>query len=189
MKIVRRIAVTAATLGAGLALTVGTAGAANAGTVEKVERTPWVTLSAGDSGYRVTALRCILDELGYYDGCTAGPAGDDYTKRVTEAVRHYQSANDLPSSGRVGPRTWEELRSDVGVLEPGDRDNDMVRGVQVALRATGPQYLVPNKDGVKVNGEFDARTVGATKAFQSGKDIHRTGKVGPLTFKALSTQR
>lgn len=189
MKIVRRIAVTAATLGAGLALTVGAAGAASAGTVEKVERTPWVTLTAGDSGYRVTALRCILDELDYYDGCAAGSAGDDYTKQVTEAVRRYQSATGLPSSGRVETGTWEKLRADVGVLEAGDRDSDMVRGVQVALRATGPQYLVPNKDGVKVNGEFDARTVRATKAFQSGKDIHRTGKVGPLTFKALFAQR
>lgn len=189
MKTIRRIAITAATLGAGLALTVGSASAANAGTVEKVERTPWVTLAPGDNGYRVTALRCILDELDYYDGCKAGQTGNTYTKHVTEAVRHYQAANHLPVSGRVGPGTWEELRSDVGILETGDRNNDMVKGVQVALAANGPQYLVPNKDGVKATGDFDARTVKATKAFQSGKQIHRTGKVGPLTFKALFARR
>lgn len=186
MKIVRRITVAAATLGAGAVLAVGTASAAHAGTVEQVEKTPWVSLSPGDSGYRVTAVRCFLDELGYHDGgCVAGEAGNDYTKRVTEAVRYYQYVNHLPVSGRVGSSTWEELRSDVGVLEAGDRDDDMVRGVQVALQATGPRYAVANPDGVRVTGDFGARTVKATKAFQSGRDIHRTGKVGPLTFKAL----
>lgn len=189
MKLIRRIAVGTATAGVGLALAFGPATAAFADgpdtskrTVQTIEGSPWVKLEQGDREYRVAAVRCFLDEFGYYaDGClTSEELGDQYTVGLTAAVRNYQEDNDLPVTGNVDVETWGSLRDDVGQVEPGDDRSDVVRGLQYSLNILG--------DAIVVDGQYGERTTTAVKNFQEHKDIDSDGIVGPITFRAMYAQ-
>ncbi|MQA82656.1 MAG: hypothetical protein GEV10_30050 [Streptosporangiales bacterium] len=185
MNLIRRVAVAAATTGAGLAIAVGPAATANAGTLEEIERTPWVTLSQGDEGYRVAAVRCFLDQSDHFDGCSpTARGGDDFTGGLKAAVKRYQLDKSLPMSGKVDGATWQALRHDVGLVDRGDERSDVVKGVQYALRAHGPRYATQGPSAL-VDGEYTASTGKYAKSYQWTHHIQQTGEVGPTTFRSL----
>jgi len=187
MTLVRRIAVGTATAGLGLALAFGTAGTAHADgpdtskrTVQTIEGSPWVKLEQGDQEYRVAAVRCFLDQFGYFEGCAPahGDLGDVYTAELTEAVEAYQEDNDLPVTGDVDVETWGALRDDVGLVKAGDTRGDVVKGVQYSLNVAGGA-------AIPIDGVYGKRTTTAVKNFQQHHEIDDDGIVGPITFRAL----
>lgn len=187
MKLISRIATGAATAAVGLALAVGPATAAFADgpdtskrTVEKIEAAPWVVLKEGDAGYRVEAVRCFVDQLGYYkDGCAPrSEGGDIFTEELTAGLEEYQADNDLTQSGELDAKTWSALRDDTVNVKRGDARPDVVKGVQESLNHLTAADL-------DVDGNFGAGTEKAVKEFQGSKDIDDDGIVGRSTFRAM----
>ncbi|MQA81735.1 MAG: hypothetical protein GEV10_25220 [Streptosporangiales bacterium] len=185
MSFMRRLGMGIAATGVAL-LTAGVgAGVAHADgpdttkrTVTTIEGAPWVTLDEGDRNYRVAAVRCFLDQLGYFEGCDpTADLGDLYTPELTAAVEQYQVDRDLPISDRVDTETWATLRTDVGVVERGDSRTDTVKGLQYALTVLD--------EPVDVDGLYGSKTEHAVEAFQERKEIGVDGDVGPLTFRAM----
>ncbi|MQA01737.1 MAG: hypothetical protein GEV07_03050 [Streptosporangiales bacterium] len=188
---VRRIALTVATTGAaltaGLALAVGpgmTAAHADGTdtskrTVRIVEGSPWVTLEEGDHGYRVAAAACFLDYFDYHQGCDPETyEGADFGPELTEAVKRYEAAKNLPEDGTIDAEVWNELRNDVGEVKAGDGRKDIVRGIQHSLNVLGGEELT-------VDGIYGAGTEDAVERFQERKEIGVDGIVGPVTLRAM----
>jgi LysM repeat protein len=65
------------------------------------------TLERGASGPRVEALQTRLSQLGFNTGGVDGSFGP----RTQDAVRAFQSANELPANGQVNQATWDRLQS------------------------------------------------------------------------------
>lgn len=189
MKFMRRLVLGAAAVGlaasTSLALTVGAGsavaradGPTSEHTVTAIQSKPWVELQEDDHGYRVAAVRCFLHEFGYFHYCNPGAElGDVFTAQLRGAVDEYQDDHGIPITHKVDVETWLALRSDVGVVKPGDDRSSVVKGLQYSLNVLG--------ESTDVDGVYGAKTKAAVKAFQQRKDIGADGVVGPVTFRAM----
>ncbi|MGH3647613.1 MAG: peptidoglycan recognition protein family protein [Micromonosporaceae bacterium] len=128
----------------------------------------WPTVFRGDGGERVRTVQHLLRHHGATitaDGAF-GPATD-------EAVRGFQTANELESTGAVRQETWQEL---IVVLRTGST-GEPVTALQRQLRYQGFDTAV--------DGQFGPQTGGAVRAFQDAHGLTSSGVVEPPTWKAL----
>ena len=119
------------------------------------------------------------------------------------AVRSFQAAAELPVTGRVDDRTWQDiiiaydrlipfveeaapirvlLRKNE-VLERGSR-NSHVHLVQAMLKVLGNSFSALPR--VSVSGVYDAATESAVRAFQQFSQLPPNGKVDFPTWNALT---
>lgn len=140
------------------------------GTYGRVER--------GDRGRKVRAAQCLLKQRQDYAGKPSGRFG----KGTAKAVRRFQRAADLRTTGHLTRATWTALlargASDGTPLVKVGSGGNGVRRVQRALNAaTGASLLV---DGV-----FGARDMAAVRQYQRRTGQRRTGVVAGRTWRAL----
>lgn len=140
-------------------------------------------LEYGASGSLVRQLQQALVEVGYdidVDG--------DFGAATRNAVRDFQSNNDLDVDGVVGPNTWAALGFEGeahdsggggggrGMIEYGAKGR-AVRELQQALVDAGYD--------IDVDGDFGSGTDEAVRDFQSNNGLDVDGVVGPNTWAAL----
>ena len=118
-------------------------------------------VQTGDTGSRVSALQCLLKELGYTVWVT-GTFGSNTSKAV-DAFR--SSLGWGPTAGNTTNPTWTAL------LSAGSKPRVLKRGsvgsavwrLQRALTAAGTS--------VTVNGVYNSKTVSAVKAYRSANGL------------------
>ncbi|MBV6623218.1 MAG: peptidoglycan-binding protein [Rivularia sp. (in: Bacteria)] len=133
-------------------------------------------ISRGSSGAEVRRIQNRLANQGYYNG----PVTGYYGRLTQQAVRRFQSAQNLKVDGIAGPSTISELQEDnnvtvyPGILERGDRGQDVI-DLQAQLSTAG-YYRSP------VTGYFGRLTEQAVRRLQSSQDLKVDGIVGPRTW-------
>ena len=146
------------------------------------------TLQKGDKGAEVKKLQERLKELGYY----TGSINSSYNNATVEAVKAFQKRNSLTVDGICGTATLrklnstsavknkvEEVKQDDGVLEKGDK-GDEVKAVQERLQELG--YYTD-----LCNGNFGTNTFNAVKAFQKNNGLTEDGRVTKATLNKLNS--
>ena len=146
------------------------------------------TLQKGDKGAEVKKLQERLKELGYY----TGSINSSYNNATVEAVKAFQKRNSLSADGICGTATLrklnstsavknkaEEVKKDDGVLEKGDK-GDEVKAVQERLQELG--YYTD-----LCNGNFGSNTFNAVKAFQKNNGLTEDGRVTKATLNKLNS--
>ena len=146
------------------------------------------TLQKGDKGTEVKKLQERLKELGYY----TGSINSSYNNATVEAVKAFQKRNSLTVDGICGTATLrklnstsavknkvEEVKQDDGVLEKGDK-GDEVKAVQERLQELG--YYTD-----LCNGNFGTNTFNAVKAFQKNNGLTEDGRVTKATLNKLNS--
>jgi peptidoglycan hydrolase-like protein with peptidoglycan-binding domain len=128
----------------------------------------WPVLLDGKQGSRVLVLQRLLNATG------AGLEADGiFGPNTDAAVRTFQQNNGLSVDGIVGDETWPVLATEA---KQGD-SGEVVSALQERLVAYGQQ--------VEVNGQFDAATERAVKAFQTSRALPDTGVVDTATWQHL----
>lgn len=103
---------------------------------------------------------------------------DNFDDQTDAATRSFQTANALTVDGRIGPRTWAELRS---ITAPADRP-------ELAQGASGPAVeWLQRRLACAPDGDFGPRTNTAVLSFQAAAQLTVDGRVGPLTWRALTS--
>jgi hypothetical protein len=132
-------------------------------------------IGRGDRGPEVKALHCLLKRKGSYDGGLHG----QFRSRTVAAVRAYQRAHSLPTTGVVSRRTWLTLLSGGGhpVLKYGSV-GEAVRRVQRAMNvAVGAR--------VPITGVYTQPTVQAVRSYQRAVRLAPNGVVADSTWAPL----
>ena len=123
-------------------------------------------------------MQYTLYELGYYDGAIDGI----YGQTTADAVRSFQIENSLkPVDGIAGNATLSKLYSSSAIpatkagelyetVRPGD-SGDVVVQIQDVLVSYG--YLAADN----INGQYDAATEAAVRAFQEANKAKYNLKV------------
>ncbi|GAB3495239.1 peptidoglycan-binding domain-containing protein [Amycolatopsis cihanbeyliensis] len=134
-------------------------------------------LRAGDSRAEVAAAQCLLHDAGHYSGAATGSMDTG----TVSAVRDYQDAKGLPSSGELGARAWTALLSagTTPLLRDG-ASGAAVSRVQRALNAALSADLA-------MDGLFGPNTESAVRGYQSSRGLGVDGVVGPNTWAALQS--
>lgn len=137
------------------------------------------TLKEGSSGSSVVTLQNKLNSLGYNCGNADGIFGPN----TTNAVRNFQSVNNLSVDGMVGPLTWNALY--------GSSVSDIDTSILLANGDYGPtvrklQTLLNNHGySVTVDGDFGPNTHNSVVSFQRDHGLNADGMVGPQTWSKL----
>ena len=110
-------------------------------------------------------------------GLLALEPADDFDEVTDGAARAFQQANGLTVDGKVGPKTWAALRS---VTAPPERPT-------LALGSTGEEVRwVQRRLGRAPDGEFGPKTNATVLDFQSAAGLSADGRIGPVTWGALT---
>lgn len=169
------------------------------------------TLKVGSEGADVKRMQQRLKNLGYYTGSVDG----DFGAGTEVAVRDFQANNGLSVDGKAGKRTLEVLYSEnakkktatsVTAKPTGGSSSTTTRPTQntATMYTNGKTdiYLRLGNSGSQVkilqnrlivlgyltgtaDGEFEATTEAAVKAFQKRHDIWDDGVAGPTTLSML----
>jgi len=125
--------------------------------------------STGNRGVDVTAIQYLLT----HHGQTVEPTGV-FESTTDGAVRAFQTATGLPSTGVVDAATWEALapRLEAGASGP-------------AVTALQTELAAKLRQDIPITGQFDAATTEAVRAFQDHAGIGVDGIVGPATWRNL----
>jgi peptidoglycan hydrolase-like protein with peptidoglycan-binding domain len=147
----------------------------------KVDRPNYPRLKSRSRGYtpnpgQVSALKCLLKELGTFKGRVKGAWSD----RLTKSVKRWQRQVGLRRTAMFSRSAWMTLLSagPTPTLGPGATGED-VRRVQRALNAASARHRLP------ISGSLDAGTQAALVAWQSKNGLAATGVVGPDSWAAL----
>ena len=144
----------------------------------KKSNVAYSTLRPDDRGEAVRNMQYTLYELGYYDGAIDGI----YGQTTADAVRSFQIENSLkPVDGIAGNATLSKLYSSSAIpatkagdlyetVRPGD-SGDAVVQIQDVLVSYG--YLAADN----INGQYDAATEAAVRAFQEANKAKYNLKV------------
>jgi peptidoglycan hydrolase-like protein with peptidoglycan-binding domain/uncharacterized protein affecting Mg2+/Co2+ transport len=129
----------------------------------------WPLVKQGDTGANVYAVQYLLRQRGSIIN-----ADGIFGPNTANAVKDFQTANNLTADGIVGPDTWPKL---IVMVKQG-ANGDAVRAVQ---------RLLVDKFGysLTVDGVFGPNTDTAVKGFQTSKSLTVDGIVGPNTWSAL----
>lgn len=141
------------------------------------------SIREGARGAPVEDVQRRLRSLGY----ELGPTGVDgvFLGETLRALREFQAARGLPTSGSVGPDTWSALVD--ATFRMGDRllylrvphfHGADILALQGALNVLG--FSCGNLDGI-----FGSFTERATREFQANVGLPADGIVGPETVKAI----
>ena len=172
-------------------------------TKEPTWEIPKSTVKRGSEGKDARTVQTRLKELGYYQGSVDGKFG----RASVNALKNFQTNNDLTADGVAGKKTYAKLFNASAVpyavetptpapseipqaaeepaaqssvwttLRSGDTGTD-VKQLQENLIQLG--YMSGTPDG-----KYGAKTVGAVKAFQKNNGLKEDGTAGPITLKAL----
>ncbi len=135
-------------------------------------------LAYGEKSEVVLAAQERLKALGYLMTVPDGAFGQD----TADAIKQFQSRNDLIIDGYLGPSTREVLNSSKAVpngLRLGD-ESDMVKKVQTLLSKYG--YL----NAGNATGYYGEITEKAVKSFQERNNLSPDGTVGAQTLAKLT---
>ena len=127
------------------------------------------TQSIGNRGADVVALQHLLTAHGRSE-----TADGVFGSGTESSVRAFQRTEGLGVDGIVGPSTWAKLFVTVRAGDSGPA----VKGVQSLLNAK-------QGAGLAVEGDLNAATTAAVKAFQTHGGLASDGIVGPDTWKNL----
>jgi peptidoglycan hydrolase-like protein with peptidoglycan-binding domain len=151
----------------------------------KTNRRP--VLKKGMRGDDVRDLQNQLKDLDYLE---EKDVDGQFGSKTRKAVKAFQMANDLTVDGEVGEKTWAALDAakkpspvvsnpePKPVLKNGSK-GDEVRELQKKLKDLG--YLKQED----VNGQFDANTEEAVKAFQKEQGLKQDGIADEKTQSAV----
>jgi peptidoglycan hydrolase-like protein with peptidoglycan-binding domain len=150
---------------------------------------PQSDLEQGMEGPAVKQLQAALVKLGYLspEAMSSGPGL--FGPQTEAALRAFQSAKGVPSTGYYGEMSRAALGKALGPqlpvpqvdLERGS-EGKAVRDLQNALVKTGHLSQANMDTGP---GEFGPNTEAALMAFQSANGVPSTGYYGPLTRAAM----
>lgn len=147
---------------------------------------PAPSLTSGARGTSVALLQWHLAYLGWLPEMAVIEGGGHFGPRTSAAVRAFQAAKGVPTTGTYGPLTADALaRSLAGVpsraapagLAVGTRSSDVAQ-LQRDLARLG--YMG------SVTGYFGPLTESAVRRFQADHGIEATGTYGALTRAALA---
>lgn len=117
------------------------------------------------------------------------------------AVKQYQQSKGLPADGKVGPMTWNSIFAGAPAASPGTPASPQLPPypgtVLSRARYQQTQQADPNvallqqalaKQGFPLvsDGKFGPVTEAAVKECQQRKGLPADGKVGPMTWNAMS---
>jgi hypothetical protein len=125
-------------------------------------------LKSPSYGENVKALQYLLRARGQ-DVAIDG----EFEDQLDSSVKTFQSSNQLPANGVVGPETWSKLSMP---LKQGDQ-GDAVRAAQT--------LLAWHTVDVSVDGDFGPQTRDAVRIFQADKNVPVTGEIDSRTWAAL----
>ncbi|QNU28155.1 peptidoglycan-binding protein [Geobacillus sp. 46C-IIa] len=132
----------------------------------------------GMSSPKVKELQQLLKEKGFF----SYPQATGYFGPITEeAVRAFQQAVHLPTTGVVDDATYAKLRAFVPTaraLSVGMRGDD-VKVLQQRLKQLG-YFQYP-----QITGYFGTMTEAAVKQFQQANGLRATGKADAVTIERL----
>ncbi|WPZ18144.1 peptidoglycan-binding protein [Geobacillus subterraneus] len=132
----------------------------------------------GMSSPKVKELQQLLKEKGFF----SYPQATGYFGPITEeAVRAFQQAVHLPTTGVVDDATYAKLRAFVPTARPlsvGMRGDD-VKVLQQQLKQLG-YFQYP-----QITGYFGTVTEAAVKQFQQANGLPATGKADAVTIERL----
>lgn len=156
----------------------------------------------------VENLQRYLRQLSFAEENIPTPPIDGiFESRTEEALREYQRSRGFPVTGSADQETWERLFADyrgslasnspprgisVFPLDPSgyvlgtESVGFAVSALQHMLRELHFNYSALND--LPVTGIYDAPTVTAVRAFQSGNGLPVDGLVGLLTWNAIADQ-
>jgi len=173
--------------------------------------TPAATaIKLGASGNDVKRLQNQLKTLGYYTGSVDG----DFGAGTEAAVKAFQQRNGLTADGKAGRYTLEKLYSGSAVKAPASTptprpnsssgssgstasnpSNAYTNGetdIYLRLGSSGKQVKTMQNRLIvlgyltgEADGDFDAATEDAVKAFQDRNNIYDDGVAGPETLTRL----
>ena len=167
---------------AGIALSLALAFSGAAGAESEI--------SYGDRGNVVRAMQGRLQELGFFSGDVDGIFGDE----TQTAVKNFQTANGMQSTGTADEETVERMRSEDAVskdaylnslveqarqkesqivAQPGD-EGDVVLRVQCRLVELG--YA-----SGEASGRYGSATAESISTFQASNGLSVTGVVNAAT--------
>ncbi len=121
----------------------------------------------GSSGIQVRILHALLNV----------PITNSFDATTDAKVREFQSVSGLEVDGRVGPKTWSALRN---ATAPTDRP-------EIAIGSTGDAvHWVQRRLAATIDGQFGPRTQAVVMSAQRAAGLDGDGRVGPLTWAALT---
>jgi len=123
----------------------------------------------------IRSLQYLLRQHGSSDLKVDG----DFGRKTAAAVKAFQASKGLLADAIVGNKTWPVL---VTTVKQGSK-GEAVRGVQSQFQARN--LSGDPSTGLKVDGDFGAKTDAAVRAFQAGAKLKVDGIVGPITWNAL----
>jgi peptidoglycan hydrolase-like protein with peptidoglycan-binding domain len=134
-------------------------------------------LRAGSRGHRVTALQCLLKNVGRYRGKLDGR----YDRDVVRAVRTFQRRHDLRETGKADRASWTALfaTGSTPLTKVGSAGRSALR-LQRALRSAGTLSVEPT-------GVVTDRTARAVARYQRQVGLDPTGVVTVETWAALQS--
>lgn len=138
-----------------------------------------------DAALVQTWLNGIRDQCTWYSTLTTDGI---YGAKSENAIREFQTKNDLTVDGKVGPNTWNTLYDRYaakhgavtpypGVALRSGNAGGTVRLVQQTLNAKG--------ENLATDGRFGAKTAAAVQRFQRKNALTADGVVGPATWEKL----
>ena len=140
----------------------------------------WVAPAVASQSASVAALQVALRSKGLYGGPVDGISGP----MTRSALRHFQRANGIRPTGKVGMPTRCKLGK-LGTPLLGQRQLATgrvgwdVASLEFKLRGFG----LPAK---RVDGRFDAATAAALRRFQRARGLTPDGIAGAGTYRALA---
>ena len=144
-------------------------------------------LQLNSTGSNVTALQNKLAALGYYKGEITG----HYGEKTRDAVRAFQSKNDLVADGIAGPATLKAISSakasgsgSSGSSSSGNSGSVSSKTLTVGSTGSAVRNLQNNLTTLgyysgDVTGHFGSQTSEAVRKYQKAKGLSQTGTATP----------
>jgi len=134
-----------------------------------------IIYSQGKTGKEIKDLQLILLYLGYLDVYPSGY----YGTVTTQAVKKYQTDNNLTVSGKLDIKTQQSLKNEKYSFSLGQKSNAILE-MQKILISMG--YLVDSADGT-----FDDNTKTAVESFQKDNNLTVSGELDKATIDMLNS--
>ncbi len=124
---------------------------------------------------QVKKIQEILEKSGFEPGPIDGRVGH----KTRGAIKEFQKAKGLKSTGKVDKETWSELNRQEIQVEFTTKTPDRAKQIQTALKKAG--FYTG-----EIDGKLGPRTKKAIKAFQKSKGLTADGVVDAKTWKELN---
>ena len=145
-------------------------------------------MTVGSTGPKVKAVQQALKALNYPVGSADGKFGS----KTRNAVKIFQSLNNLTVDGKVGETTYDLLMNGTPAAY-----NKSTNETSYTTLKLGSKDTTANKNavtrlqkllGITVTGYYNQATVNAVLEFQAANGLKEDGIAGPATWAALVAQ-